>query len=343
MEQLQKIKDELVKQYNDLCERHDNLCEAYENIERSLIDNNSNRKKTLENIQKNVLTRIELEKLDNRIIVLSKVIDNLAVHISLSEQGIITLPNDLLESKESINQKLLTLLESEYKELDILSTKIFLSNEFKTERLKGFRKYQFGPKLVLSALISIYCVWLPYMYITPIPFSLTNLFLSLGIISTCGVTSTYYLTKKSTHKKIDSFINANKSLGDEALPIENDDTKEEQSELKTLIDEKIRRIMTILLKQKEYQSLINITSEGKDSQLGLDNNLAKNMINDKKTSLPHKFQHPVTIEEPNIKSNIDWVLPYLEEDIETDTVIHSEEQNRAGLKRTLTPSQNNDK
>ena len=257
MEQLQKTRDELAMQHDDLCDQYDELAKKLKI--KSTAETRKGR------IQDKVSIKIELKKIENRIKVLSRVIDAFDTSISLSKYNITSLSKDSTSTPESINQEFLSLLESEYKKLDVLSTKMVLSNEFATERLKGTRKYDFGPTPALGGVISVWCIGIPFQYIANLPFSLVNLLLPIAISGIGGAIGTCCVMKKMTHQKIEAFTNLNNQLGDEALPIENDDTLEEKLGLETLIDKKIHDIMIILMKQKEYQNLIEVA-----------NNLAKN-------------------------------------------------------------------
>lgn len=331
MEQLQKTRDELAIQHDDLCDQYDELAKK--------LKIRSTAETRTERIQDKVSIKIELKKLENRIKVLSRVIDAFDTNISLSKYNITTLSTDSTSTSESINQEFLSLLESEYKKLDVLSTKMVLSNEFATERLKGTRKYDLGLTPALGGVISIWCIGIPFQYIANLPFSLVNLLLPIAISGIGGAIGTSYVIKKLTHKKIDAFINLNNQLGDESLSIENDDTLEEKLGLETLIDKKIHDIMIILMKQKEYQSLAVSTESSKkqfDWTQHLGRNSVENVINDT-TPFPDKVLRPVGFEIPETQSDISWVEPYLAEDIETDEVINSQEQAGPVLVKRRTP------
>lgn len=255
MEQLQKTRDELVKQYDDLCTQYDKLAE------KSKIRLTA--KTRTERIQDKVSEKIELKKLESRIEVLSRTIDAFDTSISLSKYGATSVSKlgTLLSTPETVNNELLALLESEYKQLDILSTKMVLVSEFKTERLKGLDKYYFGPIPMLFGVITAGIIGLPFYKIANLLFSSVNLLLSLCITGIVGAFGACYLMTKSTMEKISAFNNLNNQLGEEALAVENNDSYEEQIELEALVDKKIHDIMIILMDQKEYQRLMEVSTE----------------------------------------------------------------------------------
>ena len=70
----------------------------------------------------------------------------------------------------------------------------------------------------------------------------------------------------------------------------------------------------------------------------LGRNSVENILNDT-TPFPDKVLRPVAFETPKSQSDISWVEPYLDEDIEEDET-HGQGERTSRLARRLTPSKN---
>ena len=255
MKLLKKTRNELVKQ-------HDNLCNQYNDLRNKLKVKSTAETRT-KRIEEKVSIRIELKKLENRIKLLSRVIEAYDTNISLAKYKI-TPSSELTISKiEANNQELLTLLNKEYEKLDVLSTKMVLVKEFKTERLKGLNKYDFGPFPLAGGLVGAVAIGIPFPEILNLPFTLTNLSLSIGIPFVVGFSATTYVMVKTIKQRIEVFNNLNNQLGDEYLSIENNDAFEEYTEIEKLIDNKVHEIMIILMNQKENEMILEYLQKEK--------------------------------------------------------------------------------
>lgn len=252
MEQLRDIRTQLSIQYDDLLEK---CCELEEKLKIK-----STAKTRTKRIEDKISMKIELEKLNNRMKLLSRTIDAYDTKISLGNYNIITPSTDLaISTIEENNRELLQLLEKEYEKLDILSTKKVLASQFGRVRLKGINKYDFGPFPFAGGLFSSLFIGIPFQNIVNLPFSVSNLLLGLGIPFVAGFGATSYGIVKSTKQKKEAFDNLNNKLDEERLIDEislDYDTYKERIKINQLVDSKIQEIMIILMNQKENEMIL---------------------------------------------------------------------------------------
>ena len=249
MEQLKKIREDLAKQ-------HDKLLDQYKELEKKLKVKSTAETRT-KRIEDKVSIKIELEKLDNRIKLLSRVVDAYDTKISFANFNINIPSSEVsISTIEENNTELLQLLGKEYEKLDILSTKKVLASEFRRERLKGIYKYDFGPFPLAGGLFSSLFIGIPFQDIVNLPFSVSNLLLSLGIPFAIGTSATTYAIVKATKQKREAFNNLNNELGEEKLDDEvslDYNLYEDRNNIYELINSKIQEIMIILMNQKENE------------------------------------------------------------------------------------------
>ena len=252
MEHLRDIRTQLSIQYDDLLEK---CCELEEKLK--IKSTAETRKKRIED---KISMKIELEKINNRMKLLSRTIDAYDTKISLGNYNIITPSTDLaISTIEENNRELLQLLEKEYEKLDILSTKKVLASQFGRVRLKGINKYDFGPFPFAGGLFSSFFIGIPFQNIVNLPFSVSNLLLGLGIPFVAGFGATSYGIVKSTKQKKEAFDNLNNKLDEERLTDEislDYDTYKERIKINQLVDSKIQEIMIILMNQKENEMIL---------------------------------------------------------------------------------------
>ena len=252
IEQLRDIRTQLSIQYDDLLEK---CCDLEEKLKTK-----STAKTRTKKIEDKISMKIELEKINNRMKLLSRTIDAYDTKISLGNYNTITPSTDLaISTMEENNTELLQLLEKEYEKLDILSTKKVLASQFGRVRLKGINKYDFGPFPFAGGLFSSLFIGIPFQNIVNLPFSVSNLLLGLGIPFVAGFGATSYGIVKSTKQKKEAFSNLNNYLGEEKLVDEislDYDTYKESIEINNLIDSKIQEIMIILMNQKENEVIL---------------------------------------------------------------------------------------
>ena len=252
MEHLRDIRTQLSIQYDDLLEK---CCDLEEKLKiKSTAETRTKR------IEDKISMKIELEKLNNRMKLLSRTIDAYDTKISLGNYNIITPSTDLaISTIEENNTELLQLLEKEYEKLDILSTKKVLASQFGRVRLKGINKYDFGPFPFAGGLFSSLFIGIPFQNIVNLPFSVSNLLLGLGIPFVAGFGATSYGIVKSTKQKKEAFDNLNNKLDEERLTDEislDYDTYKERIKINQLVDSKIQEIMIILMNQKENEMIL---------------------------------------------------------------------------------------
>ena len=252
MENLRDIRTQLSIQYDDLLEK---CCELEEKLKiKSTAETRTKR------IEDKISMKIELEKLNNRMKLLSRTIDAYDTKISLGNYNIITSSTDLaISTIEENNRELLQLLEKEYEKLDILSTKKILASQFGRVRLKGINKYDFGPFPFAGGLFSLLFIGIPFQNIVNLPFSVSNLLLGLGIPFVAGFGATSYGIVTSTKQKKEAFDNLNNKLDEERLIDEislDYDTYKERIKINQLVDSKIQEIMIILMNQKENEMIL---------------------------------------------------------------------------------------
>ena len=252
MEHLRDIRTQLSIQYDDLLEK---CCDLEEKLKTK-----STAKTRTKRIEDKISMKIELEKLNNRMKLLSRTIDAYDTKISLGNYNIITPSTDLaISTIEENNRELLQLLEKEYEKLDILSTKKVLASQFGRVRLKGINKYDFGPFPFAGGLFSSLFIGIPFQNIVNLPFSVSNLLLGLGIPFVAGFGATSYGIVKSTNQKKEAFDNLNNKLDEERLIDEislDYDTYKERNKINQLVDNKIQEIMIILMNQKENEMIL---------------------------------------------------------------------------------------
>ena len=155
MKGLEKTKDELIFEHDRLCDVHDELLEKYKKGTKkgSLFDRKVSQLKMI----------IELKKLESRIDVMSEAVESVDAKISLFKE----MPKAAVDtsksfknisSSESVKKSLKSMreiIDKEYKELDILVNKKFLSHFYMGERRKGLKKYEFGFHSTLGAMFGM--------------------------------------------------------------------------------------------------------------------------------------------------------------------------------------------
>lgn len=289
----------------------------------------SKAKTEAEKVEEEVFYRIELEKANNRNQVIQKTIDTLESNNSLLQR---------LSSKYDINEKnvpqtensakkkleeLSPVLEQKYNELDILTTQKVLSESFWRLRCKG----QKGIDLTLVTMgggsmpMMLNAIPFTTMNDTYTSFSLLTRTLMLFIPLVVGALGTsIYWTRRNKVREI-ALNKLNNKLDENALPKQVENTYNETQELLAMIERKISDISVLEVQFKETQRVLErITSEHStqiDLSQSLGRNSVENIINNS-TQFPDEVAIPTAFEILQTKSDISWVQPYLEEDIEED-------------------------
>lgn len=222
----------------------------------------SKSKTEVEKIKDEVLNQIELEKLNNRNKVIDDIIkkieENISILSRISSRYRVTyrsLSQTKEETTDYINQ-ISNLLEEKYQELDVLTTKKVLHENFWKVR----NKIQKGMELIMVA----FGAGIGTMMLTTLPFIITNnligtitllqtniIFIS-SLLGGAIVPEIYWINRTKNRKN--AFEELNQTLEQNSLPNNIEDAKREEVELKSLIERKISEISLAevqLLEQKQ--------------------------------------------------------------------------------------------
>lgn len=255
MKALKKTKNELVKEHDRLCDEHDELLKKYKSRvkAKTLFDKKFSKIKDL----------IELRKLEARIDVLNDAIYSVDAKISLfNEMPKASVDSSKktknLSSSSSIKKSLdsmKSVIEKEYKKLDVLVQKKVLSHYFVDERRKGLKKYELGFNSSMGAMFG--------MGVAIFASSLYQSFLLPFVFMGFGVCVADIFSVLKTNRNIKLFHKLNDELKDDKLELSSENGMQEVFDLSSEINKKCHDIMvmeTIYKKQlrsyeeaKEYE------------------------------------------------------------------------------------------
>ena len=245
MKGLEKTKNELIFEHDRLCDVHDELLEKYKKGTKkgSLFDRKVSQLKMI----------IELKKLESRIDVMSEAIESVDAKISLFKEmpkaGVDTSKSfKNISSSESIKKSLKSMreiIDKEYKELDILVNKKFLSHFYMDERRKGLKKYEFGFHSAMGAMFGMgIAILSSSLYQSAL---LPFVFMGFGacVADIIGVIKTKY--------KIKIFNKLNDELHNDKLDLICENGMQEVYDLSSKISKKCHDIMIMETIYKEQE------------------------------------------------------------------------------------------
>ncbi|MBQ7790267.1 MAG: hypothetical protein IJ399_03290 [Bacilli bacterium] len=245
MKALEKTKNELVKEHDRLCDVHDELLKKYKSRvkAKTLFDKKFSKIKDL----------MELRKLEARIDVLNDAIYSVDAKISLFNEmpkvGIDSSKNTKnLSSSSSIKKSLdsmKTVIEKEYKKLDVLAQKKVLSHYFVDERRKGLKKYELGFNSLMGAMfgmgVSIFTSSLYQSFLLP--------FVFMGV----GACVADIFSVLKTNRNIKLFNKLNDELKGDKLELSSENGMQEVFDLSSEINKKCHDIMVMETIYKEQE------------------------------------------------------------------------------------------
>lgn len=223
------------------------------------FDNFSTSVTESEKLEEEVQYYIELQKANN----LNKVIDKSMAELN-NVQRYHSNYNIKLQSKEEIDQRMATLsniIKEQSDELNILTTKKVLRNQFKNIRSRFNKIENFLQMPVMFGLTCLCLTALPVILVPELvpssslftTLSLTAVPFSLGIVSS-GI---YFSKKYSSYKK--AFNNLNKQLGSESLNENlNEIEKENFEELINITINELGVSIAQLKEQQYFDYLLNV-------------------------------------------------------------------------------------
>lgn len=243
MKALEKTKNELVKEHDRLCDVHDELLKKYKSRvkAKTLFDKKFSKIKDL----------MELRKLEARIDVLNDAIYSVDAKISLFNEmpkaGIDSSKNTKnLSSSSSIKKSLdsmKSVIEKEYKKLDVLVQKKVLSHYFVDERRKGLKKYELGFNSSIGAMfgmgVAIFTSSLYQSFLLP--------FVFMGI----GACVADIFSVLKTNRNIKLFNKLNDELKSDKLELSSENGMQEVFDLSSEINKKCHDIMVMETIYKE--------------------------------------------------------------------------------------------
>lgn len=245
MKALEKTKNELVKEHDRLCDVHDELLKKYKSRvkAKTLFDKKFSKIKDL----------MELRKLEARIDVLNDAIYSVDAKISLFNEmpkaGIDSSKNTKnLSSSSSIKKSLdsmKSVIEKEYKKLDVLAQKKVLSHYFVDERRKGLKKYELGFNSLMGAMfgmgVSIFTSSLYQSFLLP--------FVFMGV----GACVADIFSVLKTNRNIKLFNKLNDELKGDKLELSSENGMQEVFDLSSEINKKCHDIMVMETIYKEQE------------------------------------------------------------------------------------------
>lgn len=219
----------------------------------------SKAKTETEKIEEEIYNQIELEKLNNRNKINIQAINSLDYNESIlqfvSDKYNIEEKNQS-SNKEETEQKLnvlSTIIEKEYNELDILSTKKTLNTHFSEIRDNYEKVTAILYACMTAGLMTMAVTFTPLFMLREV-YTYSSLFtnllhalapLAVGILGACG----YRIKRNKDSEK--AFDNLNSTLGENQLPKNTKDIHKETKEYKRIIEDKINHISDLKVKFQE--------------------------------------------------------------------------------------------
>lgn len=227
----------------------------------------STAKTQTEKLEEEIHYQIELEKANNRNLVVEQAINVLNYNESMLRR--ISSKYDIngkstskaeAEAKKRI-EELSNLIKEQYNKLDIFSTQKILHDRFWRIRSKFQKRTDMSTVAGITGMFIMFFTGFPLImvndaitYSSTFPSLATTLtpFVA-GIVGACG----YMVKRNKDHKKV--FDNLNYQLGKNALQEKYEKyerTYEEQEEIKALIEKQIRDISLTIIELKEEQQVL---------------------------------------------------------------------------------------
>lgn len=223
-----------------------------------------------EKLEEEVKYTIELEKSKNRNKAIHQTMDSLSsnqsILNSLSSRYDIN-DRDLPQTEEDAKQRfenLSTLLKDKYTELDVLTTQKVLHEKFWRVRTKGQKVMDIIMSGMIGGFFTMMYGEMPILivrdYISSL--SLMSLFTPL-IVGIAGV-SGYMIKRNKDYMKV--FNNLNNELGEDSLQDKINEAYEEQQDIDSKIETKIREISIVGSQLQEQKRIIESFSEDSDEK-----------------------------------------------------------------------------
>lgn len=237
----------------------------------------STAKTQAEKLEEEIHYQIELEKANNRNLVIDQAINVLNSNESMLRR--MSSKYDISDKSISKNEEearkrieeLSTLIKEQYDKLDILSTQKVLHDRFWRIRSKFQKGTDMSMSAGLSGMFTMFFTGFPLMMVnySSVFSSLATTFTPFiaGIVGACG----YMVKRNKDHKKV--FDNLNSQLGENALPEKYEKYEgayEEQEEIKSLIEKQIRDISLAVIQLKEEQQGLESIISTKESETKTD-------------------------------------------------------------------------
>lgn len=223
-----------------------------------------------EKLEEEVKYTIELEKSKNRNKAIQQTMDSLSsnqsILNSLSSRYDIN-DRDLPQTDEDAKQRfenLSTLLKDKYTKLDVLTTQKILHEKFWRVRTKGQKAMDIIMSGIMGGFFTMMYGEMPILivrdYISSL--SLMSLFTPL-IVGIAGV-SGYMIKRNKDYMK--AFNNLNNELGEDSLQDKINEAYEEQQDIDSKIETKIREISIVGSQLQEQKRIIESFSEDSDEK-----------------------------------------------------------------------------
>lgn len=242
MKALDKTKNELIEEHDRLCDIHDELLEKY----KKGIKCNSFFERKVSKLK----IAVELKKLESRIDVLSDAIRSVDAKMLLFNEmpkaGVDTTISKNVASSETIKKSLdsmKSVIDKEYTNLDVLSTKKFLAHYFVNERRKGIKKYDLGFSSTMGGAFGMVAAIL-------LSGVSQNMFLPFGLIL-LGSCVCNFINVIKVKNEIKVFNKLNLELGKDKIDLENENGMQEVYDLSSQINKKSHDIMIMETIYKE--------------------------------------------------------------------------------------------
>lgn len=223
-----------------------------------------------EKIQEEVKYTIDMEKANNRNIAIKQtinslrskqeILNSLASNYDIKDKNI---PETEEDSKKIIEDSS-TLLEDKYNELDLLTVQKILHEKFWRVRTKSQKVIDVIVAGLMGGFLTMMYGELPLLmlkeYITSL--GLVSL-IGPFVIGTVGV-SGYMIKRGKDYAK--AFNNLNNKLGENSLPVNIKDAYEEQQEIDSKIESKIKEISTMEMQLQEQKRIMESFLKDNDGE-----------------------------------------------------------------------------
>lgn len=223
-----------------------------------------------EKIQEEVKYTIELEKAKNRNKAIQQTMDsissNQSILNSLSSRYDID-DSTISQTEEEVKKRvedLSILLKNKFAELDVLTTQKILNEKFWRVRTKGQKVIDIIMSGMMGGFLTMMYGEMPILivrdYISSL--GLMSLFTPL-IIGVAGV-SGYMIKRNKDYMNV--FNNLNNELGENSLPDKISEAYEEQQDIDSKIENKIREISIVESQLQEHKRIMESFPNGSDEK-----------------------------------------------------------------------------